>query len=113
MKMQEQDYRPFVNNVPHSERGISGGFGKRPADWLKKTLCAGVFLLAVGINPEMRLGIVSSAAAQATQEGGDFTFRRVAPPQAGGKRITVQIDPNVETFRITTTGETSWTTTEK
>lgn len=36
------------------------------------------------------------------QEGGDFTFKRVAPPQSGdGKRINVQIDPDAEVFRIT------------
>ncbi|MEM6387657.1 MAG: lytic transglycosylase domain-containing protein [Pseudomonadota bacterium] len=36
------------------------------------------------------------------QEGGDFTFKRVAPPTAGsGKRINVQIDPEAEVFRIT------------
>lgn len=36
------------------------------------------------------------------QAGGDFTFKRVAPPGAGtSKRITVQIDPEAEVFRIT------------
>ena len=36
------------------------------------------------------------------QESGDFTFRRVAPPSGpAGKRITVQIDPTEEIFRIT------------
>lgn len=36
------------------------------------------------------------------QEGGDFTFKRVAPPKsATAKRITVQIDPEAEVFRIT------------
>ncbi|MEM7719105.1 MAG: lytic transglycosylase domain-containing protein [Pseudomonadota bacterium] len=47
----------------------------------------------------------TSLAAQSTapaQSGGDFTFKRVAPPSAGsGKRINVQIDPDVEVFRIT------------
>ena len=51
------------------------------------------------------LTIVSSAEAQApatAQEGGDFTFKRVAPPTSGTqKRINVQIDPDVEVFRIT------------
>ncbi|WP_319637424.1 lytic transglycosylase domain-containing protein [Kangsaoukella pontilimi] len=55
-------------------------------------------LLAAGGAP----GSVTPAAAQVAQEGGDFTFRRVGPPgQSGGKRITVQIDPEAEVFRIT------------
>lgn len=47
----------------------------------------------------------SAAAAQApdtAQAGGDFTFKRVGVPESGaGKRITVQIDPDAEVFRIT------------
>lgn len=36
------------------------------------------------------------------QEGGDFTFKRVGPPKSSsGSRITVQIDPDAEVFRIT------------
>lgn len=36
------------------------------------------------------------------QAGGDFTFKRVAPPNSGtSKRITVQIDPSEDIFRIT------------
>ena len=36
------------------------------------------------------------------QSSGDFTFRRVAPPKAAAsKRITVQIDPAEEIYRIT------------
>lgn len=39
------------------------------------------------------------------QAGGDFTFKRVGVPGAGaGKRITVQIDPNAEVYRITPGG---------
>lgn len=49
--------------------------------------------------------LTASVAAQSpktAQVGGDFTFKRVAPPAAGaGKRITVQIDPEAEIFRIT------------
>lgn len=49
-----------------------------------------------------------SAAAQTpstAQAGGDFTFKRVAPPSNGaGRRITVQIDPDEEIFRITPGG---------
>ena len=34
--------------------------------------------------------------------GGDFTFKRVAPPgSSSSKRITVQIDPNAPVYRIT------------
>lgn len=49
------------------------------------------------------LGFASPVLAQNTkQEGGDFTFKRVAPPQnSSSKRITVQIDPDEEIFRIT------------
>lgn len=49
----------------------------------------------------------SHAQTPATsQQGGDFTFKRVAPPTAGsGKRIKVQIDPDAEVFRITPGGE--------
>ena len=39
---------------------------------------------------------------QTAQEGGDFTFRKVAPPTGNAsKRITVQIDPDAEIYRIT------------
>ncbi len=42
------------------------------------------------------------ASAQATQAGGDFTFKRIGPPSGdSGSRITVQIDPDAEVFRIT------------
>ncbi len=45
---------------------------------------------------------VSAQSPPTAQEGGDFTFRRVAPPQSGtSNRINVQIDPKVEVFRIT------------
>ena len=52
------------------------------------------------------LGILCGQAMAETprtaQEGGDFTFRKIAPPKtAGTKRITVQIDPSAEIFRIT------------
>ncbi len=33
------------------------------------------------------------ARAEALSAGSDFTFKRVKPPAAGEKRITVQIDP--------------------
>ncbi len=47
-------------------------------------------------------GPLASQTPSAAQEGGDFTFKRVAPPAAGSsRRITVQIDPNEEVFRIT------------
>lgn len=44
---------------------------------------------------------ISPAEAEETI-GGDFTFRRVAPPvPSSGPRIKVQIDPNAEVYRIT------------
>ena len=56
-------------------------------------------------------GVASAIAQPASkpataQAGGDFTFKRVAPPASGaGKRITVQIDPDAEIYRITRGGE--------
>lgn len=48
------------------------------------------------------IGILHAQSPGTTQQGGDFTFKRVAPPQAGsGPRIKVQIDPDAEIFRIT------------
>ena len=42
------------------------------------------------------------AYAQSTQAGGDFTFKRVGVPTGNpGSRITVQIDPDAEVYRIT------------
>ena len=54
----------------------------------------------------LALAVLSSNAGAETpatvQEGGDFTFKRVGVPEkSAGKRITVQIDPDVEVFRIT------------
>ena len=46
--------------------------------------------------------LFSAEAHAGGQEGGDFTFKRVAPPKSSAaKRITVQIDPEAEIFRIT------------
>ncbi|MCV6593593.1 MAG: lytic transglycosylase domain-containing protein [Silicimonas sp.] len=49
--------------------------------------------------------LLPTAALEAqttSQTGGDFTFKRVAPPKSGaGKRIRVQIDPEAEIYRIT------------
>lgn len=44
----------------------------------------------------------SKTPPRAAQAGGDFTFKRVGVPGTdAGKRITVQIDPEAEVFRIT------------
>jgi hypothetical protein len=46
------------------------------------------------------------ATAQSSQAGGDFTFKRVGVPNANGSsRITVQIDPDQQLFRITPGGD--------
>lgn len=48
-----------------------------------------VGLIAIGLA----LAVPSGAGAELLNGGGDFTFRRIKPPGAGQKRITVQIDP--------------------
>src|SRR6056297_2991797 len=101
MKMQEQDYSPIVNNLPQYDRAKSGGFGKQMRNLVFSSISLAVGMFGAASVTSISLGFVAPAAAQAGQEGGDFTFRRVAPPQSGGKRITVQIDPDAETFRIT------------
>ena len=48
------------------------------------------------------VGGESLSAQDNRQVGGDFSFKRVGPPKSGaGKRITVQIDPAEEIYRIT------------
>lgn len=50
----------------------------------------------------MILAIPAATSGQTTQAGGDFTFKRVGvPDRSTGSRITVQIDPNQEIYRIT------------
>lgn len=53
------------------------------------------------------LALAATAETPPTaQEGGDFTFRRVGVPQQGtARRITVQIDPDADLYRITPGGE--------
>lgn len=60
------------------------------------------------------LTVLASAPAWSQEEegpktvkvGGDFTFKRVGVPQSGApKRITVQIDPNAEVYRLTPGGD--------
>lgn len=47
-------------------------------------------------------GVDQHAWAQTVAEANDFTFRRVAVPQGQvAKRITVQIDPDAEIYRLT------------
>lgn len=75
-------------------------------------VCVALASSAVAESPEEARGALEPAttgtndAKPATARvGGDFTFRRVAPPKAGGgKRITVQIDPDAEIYRITPGG---------
>ncbi|MDJ1015278.1 MAG: lytic transglycosylase domain-containing protein [Paracoccaceae bacterium] len=57
---------------------------------------------AVASIPALSPGVAGPASAQTAQTGGDFTFRRVAPPSGDApRRITVQIDPEAEVYRIT------------
>ena len=100
--MQKRDYSRFVNNAPQSCGVKSGGYGRFSIGSLISG--GGLLSLAAGFLAISGVTMLypSEASAQIFQEGGDFTFRRVAPPSAnGGKRITVQIDPDAEIFRIT------------
>lgn len=46
--------------------------------------------------------LATPVVAQTSEVGGDFSFRRVAVPKSGGgNRITVQINPDEEVYRIT------------
>jgi soluble lytic murein transglycosylase-like protein len=38
----------------------------------------------------------------------DFTFKRIKPPEAGAKRITVQVDPVEQAKRLALAAETPW-----
>ncbi len=50
----------------------------------------------------LTMGVSAAETPPTAQAGGDFTFKRVAPPGSGAsRRITVQIDPDQEIFRIT------------
>ena len=58
--------------------------------------CLRVGLILIGLAT-----VSPNPALSQSQEGGDFTFKRVGVPETSGKRITVQIDPAEEIFRIT------------
>ncbi len=60
----------------------------------------GIGVLAVLVTC---FGFAAGAQTPSTaQEGGDFTFRKIAPPTSGaGNRIKVQIDPTADVYRIT------------
>lgn len=54
---------------------------------------ASIVALALAAGPSL---------AEAESTGQDFTFRRIAAPDSGAtRRITVQIDPNAEIYRLT------------
>ena len=62
--------------------------------WISRIAC----VLAFGSVP------FATVVYAQTEEiiGGDFTFRRVAPPEtSSGKRINVQIDPTADVYRLT------------
>lgn len=60
------------------------------------------------------LALAAPLAAEGPKPFPDFTFKRVSPPEPGqGKRITVQIDPKVDTTPVVATAaEPSTTPTE-
>ena len=61
-----------------------------------KSGIARTLVVAVGVSA------VPAQAQEASKVGGDFTFRRIAPPESNSaKRINVQIDPNAEIYRLT------------
>lgn len=47
-------------------------------------------------------------SAGSSQAEGDFTFRRIKPPQSGEKRITVQIDPAEQARRLAVVAQSPW-----
>ena len=102
METNSQDYPLSVNNssdLHPMARGQSVSPGRYSLNnrRILSVLFAGALLAALDASV-----LPSPAGAQTAQEGGDFTFRRVAPPgQGSGKRITVQIDPEAEVYRIT------------
>lgn len=50
----------------------------------------------------LAVGGAAAETAPTAASGGDFTFKRVAPPTSGAsQRITVQIDPAEEIYRLT------------
>lgn len=96
--MQARHYSRIVNNAPHStgDLFIRLSYLQRMK---RAVICIFALTLICAGAAQLNLGV---ANAQVFQEGGDFTFRRVAPPSGnGGKRITVQIDPNASVYRIT------------
>lgn len=100
-------FAAVVNNAPQSGWLVLPDFAKflprlltenRQNMWQTGRFVA--LLLLLFANPA-----VAQIPATA-QEGGDFSFKRVGVPQKGTtKRITVQIDPNSEIYRITPGGD--------
>lgn len=67
---------------------------------------AGALLAVVTLVLAAPLSAQDASMPNTAQAGGDFTFKRVGVPGNGaGKRITVQIDPNAEVYRITPGGK--------
>ncbi len=102
---QTRDFSRSLNNAPNSCWSLSMTSAKFLPGTLKIGLRSMRVLGTALFSAVFLVAALSFASAQETptaQSGGDFTFKRVAPPTSGaGKRITVQIDPDAEVFRIT------------
>ena len=102
MEKQERDYPPGVNNAPQSKLANSVRSVEMWRSARRGMLSLGASALVAFAGFFATSTAPGSVMAQTTQAGGDFTFRRVAPPSGSdGRRITVQIDPEAEIFRIT------------
>lgn len=98
------------NNRPHSVWSLEPFFARFPQR--KLTTGSHRMIGKLGIVGIVALYALATAVAPANAQtelkektvkvGGDFTFKRVGVPGSGSaKRITVQIDPNAEVYRLT------------
>ncbi len=103
-----------VNNTPHSvwfldpifERFLARELRLSSRRMIGKLTVAGFIALQA-----LACGVVPATAQtdqtdQTERVGGDFTFKRMGVPGTGAaKRITVQIDPDAEIYRLTPGGD--------
>lgn len=103
MQVIAHHFSDFVNNAPQSYWRTRPESAKFSPKTLRKC-CSMGWLARIAIVLGLSSGLNAPVlyAQSAENVGGDFTFKRVAPPDGGSaKRITVQIDPNAPVYRIT------------